>query len=181
MERICRHATGLFPAPNEISLACSCPDWAAMCKHVAAVLYGIGARLDERPELLFKLREVDEKDLIARAGRGVPLSKSVPRAERLLAGAGLGEIFGLEMAEGEQSPRPPPADGRGKAAEARRKHRPAGPVVMAPGAKPRSDREAALSRPGGKTAKGEPPKRGKKARGPKRGTKAKRLRRTGTG
>jgi uncharacterized Zn finger protein len=29
-----------------------------MCKHVAAVLYGIGARIDERPELLFLLRSV---------------------------------------------------------------------------------------------------------------------------
>lgn len=49
---------GLFPAPKEIDLACSCPDWADMCKHVAAVLYGVGARLDEKPELFFTLRGV---------------------------------------------------------------------------------------------------------------------------
>lgn len=54
MERICRQKTGLFPSPKEIQLACSCPDWAGMCKHVAAVLYGIGARLDRQPELLFQ-------------------------------------------------------------------------------------------------------------------------------
>ena len=57
MERICRRKTGLFPAPTEITFACSCPDWASMCKHVAAVLYGVGARLDEQPELLFRLRK----------------------------------------------------------------------------------------------------------------------------
>ena len=68
MERICMQKTGLFPSPNEIKLSCSCPDWADMCKHVAAVLYGIGARLDQQPELLFRLHAVDEKELIAEAG-----------------------------------------------------------------------------------------------------------------
>src|SRR5215471_9576958 len=58
MERICRQNAGLFPSPKEIKLKCSCPDWAGMCKHVAAVLYGIGARLDEKPELLFHLHSV---------------------------------------------------------------------------------------------------------------------------
>jgi uncharacterized Zn finger protein len=65
MERVCRQKTGLFPTPGEIKLSCSCPDWADMCKHVAAVLYGIGARIDQRPDLLFRLHEVDEKELIA--------------------------------------------------------------------------------------------------------------------
>src|SRR5713101_3308804 len=74
MERICEEKTGLFPAPSEIEFSCSCPDYASMCKHVAAVLYGIGARFDERPELLFKLRRVDEKELIAKAGHGLPLA-----------------------------------------------------------------------------------------------------------
>src|SRR5437870_7837335 len=60
MDRVCREGDGLFPAPDEIKLSCSCPDWADMCKHVAAELYGIGARLDERPQLLFVLRGVDE-------------------------------------------------------------------------------------------------------------------------
>jgi uncharacterized Zn finger protein len=100
MERLCQQRTGLFPSPDEIKLACSCPDWASMCKHVAAVLYGIGARLDEQPELLFKLREVDEKELIAKAGTGLPLAKKGPAAEKVLDGADLSAIFGLEMAEG---------------------------------------------------------------------------------
>src|SRR5665647_3955327 len=60
MERISQQQTGLFPSPKEIKLSCSCPDWAEMCKHVAAVLYGVGARLDQQPELLFRLRAVNE-------------------------------------------------------------------------------------------------------------------------
>jgi len=99
MERICMQRTGLFPSPEEIELSCSCPDWATMCKHVAAVLYGIGARLDEEPGLLFKLRDVDEKDLIARAGTGLPLSRKGPAAERVLDSSDLSAIFGLELAK----------------------------------------------------------------------------------
>lgn len=104
MERICRQKTGLFPAPAEIQFSCSCPDWASMCKHVAAVLYGIGARLDDRPELLFHLRRVDEKDLIATAGSGLPVSKTAPAADRVLAADGLSELFGLEMTAVEDDP-----------------------------------------------------------------------------
>ena len=55
---------GLFPKPREITLTCDCPDWAVMCKHAAAVLYGVGSRLDNRPELLFRLRDVDVEDLV---------------------------------------------------------------------------------------------------------------------
>lgn len=96
MERICRQNVGLFPTPAEIKLSCSCPDWAAMCKHVAAVLYGIGARLDQQPELLFRLRAVDEKDLIVKAGEALPLAKQAPAAGRVLDGD-LSDIFGLDM------------------------------------------------------------------------------------
>lgn len=97
MERICQQQTGLFPMPAEIELSCSCPDWASMCKHVAAVLYGVGARLDEKPELLFLLRQVDENELIAKAGDGLPLTKKTPTAAKVLSGEGLSELFGLEM------------------------------------------------------------------------------------
>jgi uncharacterized Zn finger protein len=107
MDRICREKTGLFPAPAEIELDCSCPDWATMCKHVAAVLYGIGARLDERPELLFKLRKVDEKDLIAQASSALPLSRSAPAADKILAADGLSELFGLDLG-GAAEPTPVP-------------------------------------------------------------------------
>jgi len=99
MERICRQRSGLFPTPDKIELSCSCPDWASMCKHVAAVLYGIGARLDQQPELLFKLHEVDEKELIAKAGKGLPLAGKGPVAEKILGSDDLSAIFGLEMAQ----------------------------------------------------------------------------------
>jgi uncharacterized Zn finger protein len=99
MEHICRKETGLFPSPAEITFTCSCPDWASMCKHVAAVLYGIGARLDERPQLLFVLRKVDEKDLIAAAGSDIPLAANRAGKGKRLATVDLGAMFGIEMAE----------------------------------------------------------------------------------
>jgi len=121
MERICQQKTGLFPAPAEINFTCSCPDWASMCKHVAAVLYGIGARLDERPELLFKLRKVNEKDLIAKAGKGVPLSKKRPSTAKVLADDGLSALFGLDLGAGEA--KKPRAKKPAKVESSRGKHR----------------------------------------------------------
>jgi uncharacterized Zn finger protein len=100
MERVCRQKTGLFPSPHEITLSCSCPDWASMCKHVAAVLYGIGARLDQQPELLFRLHSVDEKELIAGAGKALPQAKRAPVAGKVLGGEDLAALFGLDMAQG---------------------------------------------------------------------------------
>jgi len=102
MERICRQKEGLFPAPSEIRLACSCPDWVGMCKHVAAVLYGTGARFDREPELLFRLRKVDEKELLARAASGLPLAKKAPPAKKVLAEEDLSAIFGLELDAGPE-------------------------------------------------------------------------------
>jgi uncharacterized Zn finger protein len=99
MERICTPNTGLFPAPKEIQFNCSCPDWAFMCKHVAAVLYGVGARLDEQPELIFTLRRVDGKDLVTQAGAGLPKSKQGPTAGKVLDDALLADVFGIEMAD----------------------------------------------------------------------------------
>jgi uncharacterized Zn finger protein len=99
MERLCQQGNGLFPSPTEIKLSCSCPDWASMCKHVAAVLYGIGARLDQQPELLFKLHKVDEKELIAKAGKGLPLGGKALAPEKALGSEDLSAIFGLEMAQ----------------------------------------------------------------------------------
>ena len=101
MERVCQQKTGLFPAPTEISLSCSCPDWASMCKHVAAVLYGIGARLDEQPELAFKLRAVDHAELIVSAAKGRTLTTKAPVSAKVLDADDLSALFGLEM-EGTQ-------------------------------------------------------------------------------
>ncbi len=98
MERICRQNAGLFPSPKEVKLSCSCPDWADMCKHVAAVLYGIGARLDQQPELLFRLHDVDKEDLISRAGSAQPARNAMPAAAKILGDDNLA-IFGLEMAQ----------------------------------------------------------------------------------
>jgi len=100
MERVCRQKTGLFPSPAEIHLSCSCPDWAGMCKHVAAVLYGIGARLDQQPDLLFRLHNVDEKELIAGAGKALPLAKRAPAATKVLGGEDLSVLFELDIAQG---------------------------------------------------------------------------------
>jgi uncharacterized Zn finger protein len=98
MERVCSKGDGLFPTPEEIDLSCSCPDWADMCKHVAAALYGVGARLDEKPELLFVLRNVDEQELLAGAGRDLAITQGKPGGN-VLDDGDAAALFGLEMAE----------------------------------------------------------------------------------
>ena len=97
MERICRQDQGLFPKPAEIAFSCSCPDYASMCKHIAAVLYGVGARLDQRPELLFLLRSVDEKELVTHLDTTLPLSKKAPKSGKVLAEDDVAALFGLDM------------------------------------------------------------------------------------
>ena len=99
MERICRPGTGLFPLPKEIRFGCSCPDWASMCKHVAAVLYGVGARLDSQPELIFALRRADPKDLVAQAGVGLRSPTRSPHAGKVLDDAHLADVFDIELAD----------------------------------------------------------------------------------
>jgi uncharacterized Zn finger protein len=102
MERLCQQKTGLFPTPAELKFDCSCPDSARMCKHIAAVLYGIGARLDEKPELLFTLRDVDQQDLITQAGRSMTKAKS----RKLLDTGNLSELFGIDIVEPKRKRRP---------------------------------------------------------------------------
>jgi uncharacterized Zn finger protein len=97
MERVCRADDGLFPSPDEIKLGCSCPDWADMCKHVSAALYGVGARLDAKPELLFELRGVDRSQLIASAGKDLPLTQRPVAGDRVLAEDDIGALFGIEI------------------------------------------------------------------------------------
>jgi len=99
MERICKPGSGLFPAPAGMHFSCSCPDWADMCKHVAAVLYGVGARLDHEPELLFKLRRVDANELVTEAAVSLTKTKRAPAARKLLDDSLLADVFGIEMAE----------------------------------------------------------------------------------
>lgn len=98
MEIITRPESGLFPHPKEIKLSCSCPDSAYMCKHVAAVLYGVGARLDLEPETLFTLRQVDHTQLIAAAGSADALVTDV-QSEAALADTDLSSLFGIDIEE----------------------------------------------------------------------------------
>jgi uncharacterized Zn finger protein len=107
MERVFRADDGLFPSPDEIKLGCSCPDWADMCKHVSAALYGVGALLDVKPELLFELRGVDRSQLIASAGKDLPMTQRPVDGERVLAEDDIGALFGLEMDAGDASGAPP--------------------------------------------------------------------------
>ncbi len=97
MERICRQGLGLFPTPEQIRFQCSCPDFAFMCKHVAAVLYGVGTRLDRQPDLLFRLRGVDEKDLLTRIDDSLPMTKATPATGKVLKTDDLSVLFGLDM------------------------------------------------------------------------------------
>ncbi len=88
---------GLFPSPGEISLKCDCPDWAVMCKHVAAVLYGVGARLDRQPELLFKLRGVDHEELIAADAEAAVSAATSRGTSKRLSGGELSDVFGIDL------------------------------------------------------------------------------------
>jgi len=97
---------GLFPQPGEITLDCSCPDWAGMCKHVAAVLYGVGSRLDSQPELLFLLRDVDAQELIA-AEMALPGADASVTGDAL-ADDQLGAIFGIDLDTETDAPHTPP-------------------------------------------------------------------------
>ncbi len=106
MDRVCREGDGLFPSPTEIKLSCSCPDWADMCKHVAAALYGVGVRLDEKPQLLFVLRDVDENEMLAGAGQDFALTRAAPGAAKVLDESDVAALFGLEMAETPHTPNP---------------------------------------------------------------------------
>jgi uncharacterized Zn finger protein len=99
MDVVTQRDTGLFPQPREIRLGCSCPDYAVMCKHVAAVLYGVGARLDERPELLFLLRQVDHLELLETAATSATVGSSRRRGKQTIAGADLADVFGIEIAD----------------------------------------------------------------------------------
>ena len=101
MERMCRQGAGLFPKPSEVKFSCTCEDHASMCKHVAAALYGVGARLDEKPELLFRLRGVDAGDLLAGLDTLMPASRSA--GTRTLEAEDVSALFGLDLAGSEDA------------------------------------------------------------------------------
>ncbi|HOW64303.1 MAG TPA: SWIM zinc finger family protein [Candidatus Paceibacterota bacterium] len=108
MSILTRKETGLFPSPKEIQLKCSCPDWATMCKHVAAVLYGVGARLDENPEMLFTLRSVNHEELITQAASATDLATATGAAGPELAESEISDVFGIELDTQTPAATPPP-------------------------------------------------------------------------
>jgi len=119
---------GLFPSPAEIQLSCSCPDWAVMCKHVAAALYGIGARLDKDPGLFFKLRKVKMEDLVAEAVTETAqqlLQRANRKKERVIDDADIGDVFGIVMEDpvdfAKETPPAPKVPKRSPAAGKNRK------------------------------------------------------------
>lgn len=130
MEVLCHRQQGLFPDARHLTMSCSCPDGARLCKHLAAVLYGVGARLDQAPELLFTLRGVDGAELVA--GRAAALASAAPAAGGIGA-EHLAEIFGIEL---EDAPPPRPA---------RRRPRAGQPAATATGA---ARRPVATAKPG---------------------------------
>jgi uncharacterized Zn finger protein len=99
--------SGLFPEPRDIHFDCSCPDWASMCKHVAAALYGIGARLDDDPSLFFTLRQIDIDDIISETIAETTqalLRKSTRQSANVLDDADLGAVFGIELSDADIAP-----------------------------------------------------------------------------
>lgn len=114
MERLCDPKEGMFPSSGQLSLSCSCPDSASLCKHLAAVLYGVGARFDSSPDLLFVLRGVDKLDLVSQAAAGAVAGKK-KRAKGELKSEELSDIFGIELDGGEVEKKTPvKKKGKGK-------------------------------------------------------------------
>jgi uncharacterized Zn finger protein len=99
---------GLFPSPQEIHFDCSCPDWATMCKHVAAALYGVGARFDEDPSLFFRLRGIAMDEIITQAVADTTqslLQKAEHQSANVLNEVDLGDVFGIQI-DDLHTPRP---------------------------------------------------------------------------
>ena len=97
-ETFMKQEDGLFPSPREIHMNCSCPDWATMCKHVAAVLYGVGAKLDTDPLLFFTLRGIDPTDLIKKSideKMKSLLTNSDKKSTRVIDEKDVERIFGI--------------------------------------------------------------------------------------
>lgn len=129
---------GLFPSPGEIEFNCSCPDRASMCKHVAAALYGVGARLDQDPSLFFSLRNVNKEDLVASVARSradqLLATVASRKSGRIIENADLASAFGIDLDE------PLPAV-RSRPKGSRKKTKPAADIS---GKQPRKPRAKAI-------------------------------------
>ena len=144
MEVVTRPGKGLFPSPEEIALNCSCPDWAVMCKHVAAALYGVGARLDHDPEKLFILRGVDPVEMVEAAVRQPP-GAGAPRG-RVLASDDLSSVFGIEIDTAEEGPDPAAGEATKRKAAGRKAKKKARPEKKAAKKKKKAAGKKAASR-----------------------------------
>jgi uncharacterized Zn finger protein len=108
---------GLFPAPKQIRFVCSCPDWASLCKHAAAVLYGVALRFEADPSLFFLLRGIDPADLIAHQPlQTTPVTTEIPEED-------LAALFGIELAT-DLPPAPVPTPTAAKKPAPKRKGQP---------------------------------------------------------
>jgi len=151
MQTVTRKDGGLFPRPAEIRMTCSCPDSAGLCKHLAATLYGVGARLDEQPELLFRLGGVDPAELISKASATDAIQQTTAaRPGPGLSDSDLADVFGIEL---EAVPAPPPNPGlpspKGRAAAtkaAKTKPKP----KPAPVKRPKTSKATTAKRPAAK-------------------------------
>ena len=159
MDVVTDRKEGLFPLPGEIHLGCSCPDWADMCKHVAAVLYGVGARLDEQPDLLFRLRDVDPEELI-QADMELNVADGDSGSRRRIAEDALGDVFGIDMdPEGGEGAGPAPPRKAASPAKKKRSAKAAGGGKSAPQTadgktkRIRTETAAKTQSPGGKSGK----------------------------
>jgi len=172
MQRVSDRQSGLFPRPKDIQLKCSCPDYAGMCKHLAAVMYGVGHRLDSAPELLFLLRGVDHLELIEQAIPAAP--KKSRRATPAIATEDLGSIFGIEISAADtseqaaaprrrrasqgQAPATPPAVKK----PAARRRTPAAKPKRPAASKPAARQKATAARPAPAARKAKSARTGKK-------------------
>jgi uncharacterized Zn finger protein len=160
LEEITRRPGGLFPGPREMKFSCSCPDGALMCKHVAATLYGVGARLDTSPELFFTLRSTDMQELISAAGANAAVAPAGPSSGDLDEDD-LSALFGIEI---EAAPAPkkstkaakktPPKKTPAKKAPAKKT-----PPKKTPGKKAPSKKQAAADKSKASPKKGAPSKK----------------------
>jgi len=108
MRVVTNQQEGLFPLPKEISFRCDCPDWAGMCKHIAAVMYGVAARIDVSPDLLFTLRGVDHQELIAVDAEAAVSAATSSNKSKTLAASNLSDVFGIDLgSDAETDPSSP--------------------------------------------------------------------------
>ena len=171
MQRLTRQKEGLFPSPGEIKMSCSCPDGSYCCKHIAAVMYGVGCRLDKQPELLFLLRDVDHQELVSAAVADGNLERELSdNKDNSLAGVDLGALFGIELDSAPAKPSPKRAARRTSKPTATGKAKKKTPVVADALTieKPESTRAALAKRVPAKKAVPKPKPKVAKRTAPKR-------------